>query len=133
MSQKRILIVDDEIEILEILGEIFTLNGYDVVTAASAEAALEILQTEQLMVMFLDLKLPGMSGIDLCKEIRKTNKLAIIHALTGYVNNFGAEECRNAGFDDYFLKPAQIKSLLEAAESAFQKLERWEPDEFEEG
>ncbi len=127
MSQKRILIVDDEAAILDILKEIFTLSGYDVVTAASAETALEILRSEQIMVMFLDLKLPEMSGIDLCKEIRKTNKVAIIHALTGYVNNFGADECRSAGFDDYFIKPVQMKSLVDAAENAFNKLKRWEP------
>lgn len=127
MSKKTILIVDDETAILDILKEIFTLNGYDVVTAESAEDALEILRSQQIMVMFLDLKLPRMSGIDLCREIRKTNKIAIIHALTGYVNNYGAEECRIAGFDDYFIKPVQIRSLIDAAENAFKRLERWEP------
>jgi DNA-binding response OmpR family regulator len=127
MSQKRILVVDDEAAILDILKEMFTLSGYDVVTAASAETALEILRSEQIMVMFLDLKLPEMSGIDLCKEIRKKNKVAIIHALTGHVNNFGADECRSAGFDDYFIKPVQMKSLVDAAENAFNKLKRWKP------
>ncbi len=126
MSRKRILIVDDETAILDILKEIFVLSGYDVVTAVSAEKALEILRKDSVMVMFFDLKLPQMSGIDLCKEIRKTNKVAIIHALTGYVDNYGAQECRDAGFDDYFIKPVQVKSLVEAAESAFRRLERWD-------
>jgi CheY-like chemotaxis protein len=75
--------------------------------------------------MFLDLKLPGMSGIDLCKQIRKENQIAIIHALTGYSNFFGLLECRSAGFDDFFTKPAGLPVLLKTAEHAFEKIERW--------
>ncbi|HNS16056.1 MAG TPA: response regulator [Syntrophorhabdaceae bacterium] len=131
MNEKKILIVDDEVAILDMLKEIFTMHGYQIVTAGSAEKALEILSNESIMVMFLDLKLPGMSGIDLCRQIRKDNQIAIIHALTGYVNVFGLLECRTAGFDDYFIKPANTKILLEAAESAFKKIERWKVDEYD--
>ncbi|MBP6941454.1 MAG: response regulator [Syntrophorhabdaceae bacterium] len=131
MNEKKILIVDDEVAILDVLKEIFTMHGYQIVTAGSAEKALEILSNESIMVMFLDLKLPGMSGIDLCRQIRKDNQIAIIHALTGYVNVFGLLECRTAGFDDYFIKPANTKILLEAAESAFKKIERWKVDEYD--
>lgn len=131
MNEKKILIVDDEVAILDVLKEIFTMHGYQIVTAGSAEKALEILSNESIMVMFLDLKLPEMSGIDLCRQIRKDNQIAIIHALTGYVNVFGLLECRTAGFDDYFIKPANTKILLEAAESAFKKIERWKVDEYD--
>jgi len=131
MNEKKILIVDDEVAILDVLKEIFTMHGYQIVTAGSAEKALEILSNESIMVMFLDLKLPGMSGIDLCRQIRKDNQIAIIHALTGYVNVFGLLECRTAGLDDYFIKPANTKILLEAAESAFKKIERWKVDEYD--
>jgi len=131
MNEKKSLLVDDEVAILDVLKEIFTMHGYQIVTAGSAEKALEILSNESIMVMFLDLKLPGMSGIDLCRQIRKDNQIAIIHALTGYVNVFGLLECRTAGFDDYFIKPANTKILLEAAESAFKKIERWKVDEYD--
>ena len=57
------------------------------------------------MVMFLDIKLPGMSGIELCKKIRIENQIGIIHAITGYSNIYGLLECRAAGFDDFFVKP----------------------------
>jgi CheY-like chemotaxis protein len=131
MGEKKILIVDDEAAILDLLREVFSTNGYRVATAESAEKALEILSNESIMVMFLDLKLPGMSGVDLCKQIRKDNRIAIIHALTGYVNIFGLLECRTAGFDDFFAKPADIGLLLQAAESAFKKIERWQLAEYE--
>ena len=131
MSEKKILIVDDESAVLDLLREVFSTNGYRVATAESAEKALEVLGNESIMVMFLDLKLPGMSGVDLCKQIRKDNRIAIIHALTGYVNIFGLFECRTAGFDDFFAKPADIGLLLQAAESAFKKIERWQFAEYE--
>ena len=126
MDGKRILIVDDEVLILDTLKEAFGLAGYTVLTAASAEDALKILKDESIMVMFLDIILPGMSGVELCKKIRIENQIGIIHAFTGYSNLHGLLECRAAGFDDFFIKPIKINILLKAAQEAFEKLERWE-------
>jgi len=125
VGDKKILLVDDEDQILQMLKEAFSLYGYKVKTASSAEEALDVLAKESIMVMFLDLKLPGMSGLDLCRQIRKDNQIAVIHALTGYSNFFGFLECRSAGFDDFFTKPVALKALFKAAEEAFEKLERW--------
>lgn len=131
MEKKKILIVDDEADILNLFKEVFESAGYDVWTAENAEDALDTLKTQSIMVMFLDLKLPGMSGVELCKRIRVENQIGIIHALTGYSNFFGLLECRAAGFDDFFTKPIQIKILLKAAENAFEKLERWKIDDYD--
>lgn len=103
----------------------FSINNYEVFTAESAGKALEILKNERFMVIFLDLNLPDMSGIDLCKRIWEENQIAIIHAFTGYTNLFGLLECRAAGFDDFFIKPVELKVLLKAAEDAFERIERW--------
>lgn len=126
MDTKKILVVDDEIIILDMLKEAFSLAGYNVITAESAEKALKILKDESVMVMFLDIKLPGMSGIELCKKIRIENQICIIHAFTGYNNIHGLLECRAAGFEDFFVKPVKINLLLKAAQDAFEKLNRWE-------
>lgn len=130
MEQKKILVVDDEVDILNLFREVFESAGYNVWTAENAEDSLDTLKTQSIMVMFLDLKLPGMSGVELCKRIRVENQIGIIHALTGYSNFFGLLECRAAGFDDFFTKPVQIKVLLKAAEEAFEKLERWKIDDY---
>jgi CheY-like chemotaxis protein len=130
MDEKKILIVDDDAPIRCLLEEIFRLQNYTVKTAESAEDALDILKKESVMVMFLDLQLPGMSGIDLCRTIRKDDQIAVIHALTGYSNLFGLLECRLAGFDDILMKPAVLKTLIEAAEQAFNKIERWKVFEY---
>jgi DNA-binding response OmpR family regulator len=128
---KKILIVDDETSILSMLKETFNLDGYRVRTAESGEEALKILKEETFMVMFLDLRLPGMSGIDLCWKIRERDQVSIIYAITGYSSYYGLVECRNAGFDDFFVKPVETRLLLNAAEEAFDKLERWKIRDYE--
>ena len=125
VSEKKILVVDDEVSIRDVMKNIFIIEGFEVFTAESAEKALEILEKENLMVMFIDLKLPGMNGIDLCRRIRNKNHTAIIHAITGYSGLFNLLECREAGFDDYFVKPFDLDMLLKAAKDAFDKLGRW--------
>lgn len=131
MIEKKILVVDDEVYIRDVFEKAFEPAGYTVFKAESAEEALKILQDESIMVMFLDIKLPGMSGIDLCKKIRVENKICILHAFTGYSNINGLLACRDAGFDDFFVKPVDISLLLKAAENAFEKLGRWGIQEFD--
>ena len=110
---------------MNLFEQAFSRAGYTVRSAEGAEEALEILKGEKIQVMFLDLNMPGMNGIDLCKVIRKDFPLAIIHAVTGYFSLFELADCREAGFDDYFTKPADLKMLLSAAQDAFEKLDRW--------
>ena len=124
--EKKILFVDDEERILDMLEKLFSRANYTVRCAESAEKALDILRQESIMVMALDLKLPGMNGVELCKHIRKQNPICIIYALTGYANLFNLLECRGAGFDDFFVKPVNPEVLLKASQEAFEKIERWE-------
>ena len=125
MSQKRILMVDDDPQIRDMYSQAFSRAGYTVRAAKSAEEALDILKQEQYWVLFLDLDLPGMNGVDLCRQIRKQYPMAIPYAVTGYASLFELSDCRNAGFEDYFTKPASLPDLLDAAEHAFKKLARW--------
>ena len=125
MSEKTILVVDDEATILNMFELAFTPKGYTVKTAANAEDALDILKTKKIHVMFLDLNLPKMNGIDLCRTIKSQMPMAILYALTGYASLFELSDCRDAGFDDYFKKPVSIADLLKAAEAGFEKLDRW--------
>ncbi len=125
MSEKKILIVDDEKAIITLLKQAFSRSGFDVVQADSAEQALTVLEHEDVFVVFLDLNLPGMSGIELCKHIKKDKPMAVVFAVTGYASLFELVDCREAGFEDYFKKPVDIKTLVKAANDAFEKIERW--------
>jgi len=123
--KSKILVVDDEQPIRDSLEKAFTSSGHSVVCAGSAEEALGIVQEERPQVMFLDLKLPGEDGVELCRRIRKDNPVAVMYALTGYTSVFDLVDCRNAGFDDYFVKPVELQTLMRAVNDAFEKLDRW--------
>lgn len=117
--------MDDEAPICTMVKQAFSKAGFEVHTAGSAEEALDLVETYRYLVFFLDLNLPGMNGIELCRKIRQDNPLTIAYAVTGFATTFEVFECREAGFEDYFTKPADIKTLLRAAEHAFEKLDRW--------
>lgn len=125
MVKKSILVVDDEVAILEIIAEAFTHAGYQVITTDNAESALEILSEQAIPVMFLDLNMPGMNGLELCRQIRHSWPMAQLFAFTGYTSLFELADCREAGFDDYFTKPVELSVLLKAAKDAFDKIARW--------
>lgn len=127
MVEKKILIVDDEDVICEMIGEILTNKGYKVRSATSAEECLDILKDEDIPVIFLDLRLPGMSGVELCRKMREKGSDAIIYAITGYSSRYAAEECMKAGFDDFFTKPVKIEILDKAAREAFDYLKKIVP------
>jgi CheY-like chemotaxis protein len=125
MTDKKILVVDDEEVIINLLTRAFERAGYTVRSAQSAEDALELLQHEEINIMFFDLNLPGMDGIELCKEVKKNIPMSLIYAVTGYASQFELMDCRDAGFEDYFKKPMNMKTLIKTAADSFEKLERW--------
>ncbi|MGD9733796.1 MAG: response regulator [Desulfamplus sp.] len=125
MIEKRILVVDDEESICLLLKSAFTTKGYEVFTAGTSLEALELLDKNTILVMFIDLNLPDMTGVELCREIIKRSPLTIAYAITGYASHFELAECKSVGFEDYFKKPVRLVDIFSAAERAFEKLERW--------
>lgn len=121
----KILVVDDEASVRDLFSNVFADEDYDVIAAEDGKSALEILKQEDIDVIFLDLKLFGMNGIDLCRQIRESKPVSMIFAITGWAPLFEIEECREAGFDDYFEKPLDMEMLLGVVADAFKKLERW--------
>jgi FixJ family two-component response regulator len=76
-------------------------------------------------VIFLDLRLFGTNGLELGRQIRREKPLSILFAITGWAGLFEVEECREAGFDDFFIKPVQFDMLQKAVEDAFDRVDRW--------
>jgi CheY-like chemotaxis protein len=121
----RILVVDDDVSVRDLFQTAFVDAGYEVVLAEGGEEALDILQKQDINVIFLDLKLFGMNGIDLCRQIRKFKPVSLIYAMTGWSALYEIEECREAGFDDFFTKPVSLETIFKAVNDAFEKLNRW--------
>jgi CheY-like chemotaxis protein len=122
---RKILIVDDELIIREMLHTAFENEGYQAVACGSGAEAIIRLQQEKIRVMFLDLKMPGMDGMEVCWKIKSQNPVTCIYAVTGHVTLFQLAACLEAGFDDYFSKPINIEVLLKAADESFKRLSRW--------
>ncbi len=123
--KRKILVVDDDEAIRYLFQSLFPQEDYEVHTAQNAPEALQILENYSINVIFLDLKLFGMNGITLCRQIRQTNPVAIILAMTGWAALFDVDECRDAGFDDYFVKPLDIDLIFMTVQESFKKLDRW--------
>ena len=121
----KILFVDDEEAILRVLTKAFDRVGYEVHCATNGEEAMEIAKQEKIEVFFVDMQMPGMSGIELCNQIREKVIFYCMYAMTGHATLYDVRKCRVAGCDDYFKKPFDIQTLTKAADHAFEKLARW--------
>ncbi len=121
IMEKKILLVDDEKDILKLLFRALSAKGYLVFQASSGKEALELLAEEQINVMFFDLNMHNMDGLELCRTVRKKYSSAKIMALTGYSTAYDIEECYLAGFDNYYTKPIRLSELFKAAEEAFEE------------
>ena len=121
---KKLLIVDDEKLVCDVLAEAFERAGYTVKSSQSGEEALRILEKESIPVMFLDMKLKGMNGFELGRRVRERSPDSILYAITAYGSEFELTKCVQAGFNGYFLKPVKLEDLYKAAQEAFRELER---------
>lgn len=112
MYEKPILIVDDEQELLIMIRKIFERAGFtQIMTAASAEAALKILSVKMPAMAVLDVMMPGMDGFEVLQEIRRTSRIPVL-MLTARGEAEDRIEGLETGADDYLPKPFLPKELL---------------------
>lgn len=117
----KILIVDDEEVARMTLAEILRLEGYEIKSVGSGEEALELLSSEAFDIMILDLKMGGMSGMDLLQSVAdKLPDLSVI-VLTAYGTIDSAIQAIRYRVHDYLLKPATPEQVLESIEKALAK------------
>ena len=114
----RVLIVDDEVDFVEMLSLRLEEAGEKVVPAYSGRECLEILKKLQIDVVILDIKMPGMDGIQTLREIKKGFPLVEVIMLTGHGTTETAVEGMKLGAFDYLLKPTDFQDLLEKLENA---------------
>ncbi len=120
------MLVDDEERYLTTTQKLLEKKGYDVLTASSGTDALEKLVQKNIHVVVLDVKMPGMDGIETLKAIKARFPLVEVIMLTGHATVESAVEGLKAGATDYLMKPADIDELVQKAEEAFEKRQRLE-------
>ena len=118
MEQINILVVDDEKEIADLVEIYLVSDGYKVFKANNAKEGLEILDQEEIHLVLLDIMMPGMDGLEMCRKIRETNNIPII-MLSAKSTDLDKILGLGTGADDYVEKPfnplelvARVKSQL---------------------
>lgn len=111
MSKEKILVVDDDVNICELLRLYIERDDYQVIIANDGEQAVELFNREQPDLVLLDIMLPKMDGWQVCKEIRKTSNRPII-MLTAKGELFDKILGLELGADDYIIKPFEAKEVI---------------------
>jgi putative nucleotidyltransferase with HDIG domain len=117
----RILIVDDDASVRDVISVLLQEEGYECRTASSAEAALDIAAAEAPPLVISDMKMPGRDGIWLLEAFRERYSETAVIMLTGYGDTEAAVDCLRRGAVDYLLKPPKLTDLIRAIERALAK------------
>jgi two-component system, OmpR family, KDP operon response regulator KdpE len=128
----RILVVDDEEQILRALRRALTARGYDVVTASDGENALVEAEASMPDLVVLDLNLPGMDGMEVCRRLRSWTQTPIL-VLSVREDERGKVRALDLGADDYLTKPFGVEELLARVRALLRRSrsEEGEPPRFE--
>ena len=113
-----VLVVDDEEGIRDLLSRTLALAEYDVETTADGKSALESIRNDGYTLLIADLRLPGMDGLTLIREVKQINPHLPIIIITGYSSESSAIEAVNLGVAGYLTKPVGIPQVLAAAAKA---------------
>lgn len=121
--RKKILVVDDEQNMLKTLHVFFKKEGYDVVTASDAKNALAGVQKESFDLILTDLKMPGLSGLELIRKLKTANDSPAVMIMTAFASIESAVECIKEGALDYFVKPFDLDEVKIKIERFFNQKE----------
>lgn len=119
-NKLSILIVDDELSVRDSLSNWFIADGYDVSSAEDAVAALKELERKEFQIILIDIKMPGMDGLELHRRIRATNNNAIVIIMTAFASVDSAVEALKDGAYDYICKPFDPDQLSQIIHKASQ-------------
>lgn len=118
MDKKRILVVDDDTAILRLLSTNLKARGYEVITATDGEEALESVQKDYIDLIILDIMMPKVDGVQVCRHIREWSDIPII-ILSARGDENDKVKCLELGADDYLTKPFGIAELMARINTAF--------------
>lgn len=114
-NHQKVLVVDDEQIVRKVCCSILEHAGYDVTEAASAEAALALLADNRFPIVLTDIRMPGMSGLDLLQKIRSLYPGTGVIVMTGSTIDDSRDKAFSAGADDFLSKPFNDLSFFTSA------------------
>ena len=121
MNPAKLLLVDDEEDFTSALSERLRMRNYEAKAVASGESALLEISNERPDVVLLDLKMPGMDGLEALREIKARDPSIHVIMVTGSVDENVGEEAMEAGASNYLVKPLDIEDLVSMLEDIREK------------
>lgn len=125
---KRILIIDDEPLILESIGYNLKQEGYEVLTASDGRTGLALAKSEAVDLILLDLMLPGLNGLEVCRNIRQESEVPII-MVTAKEDEIDRVLGLELGADDYVTKPFSMRELLARIKTVLKRIPAVNPSQ----
>lgn len=117
-AQRKILVVDDDPVIGQSINRVLKTKGYAVVTASSGYEAINKIKNEQYDAVFTDLKMPGMSGLELASVIKKNQSWMPVVIITGYGSEAYEKTAKDMGVSDFLRKPLSPEMIESMAAKA---------------
>ena len=122
MSDIKIMLVDDEEDFIRTLSERLEIRDLKKNTAFDGEQAIKIVSDEEPDIMILDLKMPGIDGMEVLRRVRKAYPNIRVIIQTGHGNDLDESEARQLGVFDYLKKPVDIELLVERIKAAARRM-----------
>jgi len=117
MEKTHVLVVDDDPAISRLVSTNLKARGYEVLTAADGEEALEVIDQETVNLIILDIMMPRLDGMEVCRRVREWSRVPII-MLSARGDEKGKVDCLELGADDYLTKPFGIAELIARVKTA---------------
>ncbi len=118
MAKLKLLLVDDEKDFVDTLAERLELRGFEVLTAVDGHSALRLIENDSPQLVILDMLMPGLSGLDVLKQMKTLNLQIPVILLTGRGSSAEGDEGIQLGAYDYIMKPIDINKLIQKMEEA---------------
>ena len=110
-QKTKVLVVDDDPNLTDLLVDTLVVIGYEAYAAESAKTALEVLRKEQIDLVISDINMPDMSGIELLEEIKKANRQLPVMLITGIGSDSIKDRAYSSGADGFLAKPFRIGTI----------------------
>src|SRR3954466_9198085 len=121
LTRSKILVVDDERNVLVTVVAILEQEGYDVDAAPDGQTAIDLIRSRPYDLVMTDLKMPGVDGLAVLEEVRKTSPATVTLMMTGYGSVDTATEALQLGAYEYLLKPTEVADLKAAVRRSLER------------